>query len=197
MFEEFEKLTGVELTYAEYAGIEKEYMESSLDKRVFCKKWLENNGAERLYKTRTETIEKQLKEIQKLESDIEKNKTDYEKKIQKLQEKLDKELEWRDTTGIGTQMDKNDYVSLMSSGTVLDDDKAKQLIADEFGFSYRKIEIVKEVHTYEVNKYGYSRKKETLTREPVYCATDWNYVRFNVCNWFYEMINGELNPYYC
>ena len=37
--------------------------------------------------------------------------------------------------------------------------------------------------------------KVSFTREPLYNATDWNYIRFNVGNLQYEMINGELEQY--
>jgi len=33
-------------------------------------------------------------------------------------------------------------------------------------------------------------------REPLYCASDWNYARFDVNGWQYEMINGGLHQYY-
>lgn len=44
MLSEFEKLTGLKVTTAEYAKIEAEYMESPDDKAKFCKMWLKKEG---------------------------------------------------------------------------------------------------------------------------------------------------------
>ncbi|MCM1165636.1 MAG: hypothetical protein NC401_06460 [Ruminococcus sp.] len=110
---------------------------------------------------------------------------------------LDKELEWKDCPNMGTQMTQADYEHLEQCGETLTEEKAKALIADEFGFDPRKIEIITKVNTYEVNKHSYTRKKETYTRAPINCSTDWNYIRFNCSNWYYEMIDGQLRQYYC
>ena len=80
-------------------------------------------------------------------------------------------------------------------------EEAKQLVAGEFGFALDRIEIITTVHTYEVNKHQQLRKAAEYIRQPLYDATDWNYVRFNVrgagCTWSYEMVNGELETYSC
>ncbi|MCM1061230.1 MAG: hypothetical protein NC452_13215 [Eubacterium sp.] len=110
---------------------------------------------------------------------------------------LDKELEWKDCPNMGTQMTQADYEHLEQCGEVLTGDRAKALIAEEFGFDPRKIKIITTVNTYEVNKHSYTRKKETYTRAPINCSTDWNYIRFNCSNWYYEMIDGQLRQYYC
>lgn len=57
MLSEFEKLTGLEVTTAEYAKIEAEYMESPDDKAKFCKMWLKKGGLQRLHNARLEEIE--------------------------------------------------------------------------------------------------------------------------------------------
>lgn len=115
----------------------------------------------------------------------------------KLTEQLEKELEWKDCPNMGTQMTQADYEHLEQCGEILTEDSAKALIAEEFGFDPYKIEIITTVNTYEVNKHSYTRKKEAYTRAPINCSTDWNYIRFNCSNWFYEMINGQLYQYYC
>ena len=75
------------------------------------------------------------------------------------------------------------------------------LVAEEFGFNPERAEIIATVHTYEVNTHRLFRKAAAYTREPLYHATDWNCVRFNVwgtgCTCLYEMINGELETYSC
>lgn len=57
MLSEFEKLTGLEVTTAEYEKIEAEYMESPDDKAKFCKMWLKKGGLQRLHNARLEEIE--------------------------------------------------------------------------------------------------------------------------------------------
>ena len=44
-------------------------------------------------------------------------------------------------------------------------------------------------------RLGRTKQAIANTREPIYNATDWNYIRFNVANLQYEMINGELEQY--
>lgn len=119
--------------------------------------------------------------------------TDFEKTTALL----DKELEWKDCSNMGTQMTQADYEHLEQCGETLTEDSAKALIAEEFGFDPRKIKIITTVDTYESNKYHRTRKKETYSRNPVNCSTDWNYIRFNCSDWYYEMINGQLYQYYC
>lgn len=117
--------------------------------------------------------------------------------FEKVTALLDKELEWKDCPNMGTQMTQADYEHLKQCGETLTEDGAKALIAEEFGFDPCKIKIINTVDTYESNKYHRTRKKETYSRNPVNCSTDWNYIRFNCSNWYYEMINGQLYQYYC
>lgn len=132
----------------------------------------------------------------------------YEKRIADLQAQLDKELEWKPSEGTGTNMSQSAYEGLLDSCTgdhgdphVMSEAEAKMLVAEEFGFNPERIEIITTVHTYEVNKHRLLRKAAAYTRQPLYNATDWNYVRFNVrgvgCTWMYEMVNGELEAYSC
>ena len=67
MLSEFEKLTGLEVTTAEYEKIEAEYMESPDDKAKFCKMWLKKGGLQRLHNARLEEIEHLKKTIEDLE----------------------------------------------------------------------------------------------------------------------------------
>ena len=81
------------------------------------------------------------------------------------------------------------------------DDEARALIASEFGFAVERIVIIHIVHAYEVNKHCQLRKSAEYTRRPMYGASDYNYVRFDVdcghMTWMYEMVNGELETYSC
>lgn len=75
MLSEFEKLTGLEVTTAEYAKIEAEYMESPDDKAKFCKMWLKKGGLQRLHNARLEEIEHLKKPSRTLSTNLMKSKT--------------------------------------------------------------------------------------------------------------------------
>jgi len=104
--------------------------------------------------------------------------------------------------GIGTNMSQSDYMALADdtnrapSTDELTEEQAKILVNEWFGFEASRIEIISEVKTY-IKDGRYIKEYQTFDRKPQYAATDWNYVRFNVNNWYYEMINGQLYPYYC
>ena len=164
---------------------------------------IEYDAADSL-KERLEITEKQAEEFkrageyyaaeeEKLRAELEQAKNENKS----LKEELDKELEWKDCPDMGTQMPQTDYERLQKSGETLSDSQAKDLIAEEFGFDPEKITIITGVNTYESNKHWQTRVKEAYIRDPVNCSTDWNYIRFNCSNWYYEMINGQLFKYYC
>ena len=117
--------------------------------------------------------------------------------LEKVKAELDKELEWKDCSSMGTQMSETDYLRLKQSGKVLTHEEAKNLISREFGFNPEKITILSTVKTYESNKHYRTRVKESFERDPIYDATDWNYIRFDCAGWYYEMIDGQLKQYYC
>lgn len=96
----------------------------------------------------------------------------------------------------GTRLEQADYESLTKGGSVqLTDERAKAWINDELGFEFSQIRIVREVATYKVDDCHRIVVDQRYQREPRYGATDWNYVRFNVKGWQYEMIDGELYLY--
>lgn len=115
-------------------------------------------------------------------------------------EKLKAQVEstWHDCEG-GTTLDQERYEELLHcfSSQVLSEDEAKNVIYEEFGFATEKVKIIREVSTYEANIFHRMRKKETFSRDPVYDATDWNYIRFDCSSRMYEMVNGELCEYCC
>lgn len=186
LYSEFTTLTGVKVSIEEYDCIEQSYYDSDLDKAEFCKMWKQDydNGkwaVELALRRRLRHMTEELKE--------------REKKIAKLEEQLDHEQEWKLSDRAGTHMSQDKYISLRKDGDLISYDTAKNIIAKEFGFQLDKIEIITEVETYEVSRHYRLRRKDVFTREPLYCSTDWNYIRFNVGNLQYEMINGELEPY--
>lgn len=210
MLEEFEQRTGFYPTLLQYAAIERAYTDFNGDKDAFCKAYKKNADgiAELIQREANRDVlrleDKQAAEITRRDDEI----TRLGAEIERLKKQLDRELEWKPTESCGTNMSQDRYEDLMASCTgghgvphVMSEIEAKQLVAEEFGFNPERIEIVTTVHTYEVNKYHQLRKAATYTRQPLYDATDWNYVRFNVrgagATWCYEMVNGDLRNYDC
>ena len=188
LYSEFVTLTETEVSDEEYSYIEQSYYDSGLDKAEFCKLWKNDMmcgkwAAELALRKKLDRMTEELKE--------------REKKIAKLEEQLDREQDWKLSDRAGTHMSQDKYIRLRTAGDSrkLSYLEAKMLIAKEFGFNTDKIEIITEAETFEVSRHCRLRHKETFTREPIYNATDWNYIRFNVANLQYEMINGELEQY--
>ena len=208
MLSEFVERTGFEPMPAEYAKIEEAYCGFNGDKDAFCKAFVAGDGEKKIYQARAAEIDRLNGKILEMDRTSKRDSEVYEKRIADLQAQLDRELEWKPSEGTGTNMTQADYESLLESCTghhgdphVMGEDEARMLVAEEFGFNPERVEIVTTVHTYEVNKHHLLRKAATYTRQPLYNATDWNYVRFNVrgagCTWMYEMVNGELETYSC
>lgn len=188
LYKEFVTLTETEVSDEEYSYIEQSYYDSGLDKAEFCKLWKNDMmcgkwAAELALRRKLDRMTEELK--------------DREKKIAGLEEQLDREQEWEPAENTGTHLPQYEYIDLREddNSRELPYLEAKKLIAKEFGFQVDLIAIIREVETYEVNRHHKLRHKETFTREPIYNATDWNYIRFNVANLQYEMINGELEQY--
>ena len=195
MIKEFTERTGVTPTAWEWREIEERYYEFDGGKDDFCKGWMKQVGPDALYAARAQYIEE-------LESEMVEQRKTQEEEVKRLKARitaleldLDKELEWKDTDHAGTHMPEDRYTHLAMAGWEMNDEEARAEVAEEFGFQVERVEIVRTVHTYEVNKHRKLRKKETFERAPVYESTDWNYIRLNCCGWQYEMINGQLHPY--
>ena len=95
---------------------------------------------------------------------------------------------------------QKNYDDLLHCGSTrkLTDEEAIVLVCGEFGFDKEKVTIVRKVEKYEIDTH--SRRLRLVgekERNPLYNATDFNYVRFDCAGWFYEMYNGELRKYYC
>ena len=208
MYSEFVERTGFEPLAFEYEKIEEAYYNFDGDKDAFCRAFIEADGEKKVYQARATEIERLKGRILEMDKDARRTGEEYEKRLAALQTQLDRELEWRPSTGCGTNMSQERYEDLAAhcDGTHGDphemtDDEARQMVADEFGFNPERIEIITTVDTYEVNKHSQLRKAATYTRRPFYDAADYNYIRFNVrgagSTWMYEMVNGELETYCC
>lgn len=196
MMYEFVERTGFEPTADEYRKIEEAYYEFDGNKDAFCKAFVAAGGEKKIYQARAARIAELESDAMDNEKAHQATVADLQKQIAALRKALDRELEWKPCEA-GTTMDQGRYEQLSSAGKVMSEQEAKELIADECGFSLEKIRIVPQVSTYEVNKHHQMRKSNTYTRQPVYCSTDWNYVRFDCANFMYELVNGELQFYSC
>lgn len=197
MMSEFVERTGFQPTADEYEQIESAYYNFDGDKDAFCKAFVEQGGELKIYKARAEEIARLRSQMLEIEKEHKREMADRDRRIDQLTAELDKELEWKPSTGTGTNMEQSRYEDLARSGRVMTDEEAKAFIADECGFAIEKIRILHEASTYEVNKHLRLRKSGTFDRAPVYEATDWNYVRFDCACFMYELVNGELRFYCC
>lgn len=153
MMSEFIDRTGFEPTASEYERIEKAYYDFDGDKDAFCKAFVKDSGEKKICKARAAEIQRLKSQMIELEKQFKKDVADREKQIDELTADLDRELEWKPSTGTGTNRSQSDYDHLARSGRKMTDEKAKAFIADECGFDPEKIRIQHEVNTYEVNKY--------------------------------------------
>ena len=210
MLEEFEARTGFYPTRVQYEAIERAYLDFDGDKDAFCNAYKKNVGgiaAGIQWEVNMEAFRQEqhhAAELQRRDAEIKSRDAE----IERLKALLDRELEWRPCEGCGTNMAQDRYEELLVSCTgqngdphVMSEAEARQLVAEEFGFNPERVEIITTVHTYEVHKHRQLRKAAAYTRQPLYDATDYNYVRFTVrcagSTWMYEMVNGELETYSC
>ena len=191
MIHEFEKLTGFHPTADLYKAIEHAYMEFDGDKTEFCKAYVENRDglASRIARA-VDSAE------QELAAKVNNRIRELEEQNAALAKQLEAEQEWKpceDTDNVA----QADYEKLAKAGgtETMDDDKAKALLYDWFGFAAEKIVIFRSVPVFEVNRHRRLRQVGERERLPLYNATDWNYIRFDCGILSYELTNGELRPY--
>ena len=180
LIEEFEEKTGFHPTIALYEEIEKRYRAENIDKDEFCRKYKYNvDGIAEAIRWAAD-----LKAVQK------------EKQMEQLKERLEKELGWVPVEM--SKMTQSQYARLRGTkGTKkLEAWEAAEWIEKEFGFSQSLIKIHSEIETYQISRAGYIRENGTVSRWPMYFSTEWNYVRFSIKGWEYEIVNGEIYRYY-
>ncbi len=199
MIHEFESRTGFYPSQDLYLFIEEAYMNSNLDKDAFCKAYKENENsmaeaiAQKASITNIIVSDKAEKEnVQKISG--------LEQEIQRLKVQLDREQEWKPYDG-DRNVRQDDYENLASSvpngAYYMTDDEAKDWICNEFDFDPAKVTILHEIDEYEINRHHQLRKTgRKIDRRPVYCATDYHYIRFNTSHWYYEVWNDTLRPFY-
>lgn len=198
MLTEFERLTGIYPTMILWEVIEQEYGKSELPKQEWCKSFAENKDgmAERIARAAdAEAFSRSIKLQTNLGKEQEKN-TALESRIEELQKQLDKELRWRPAKDLGTNMSEHDYQILADDEAPLSELDAIRRVAHECGFDMSQIKIISTVETFDVNKYRKCRVSGKYNRQPVWSSSDWNYIRFECANLQWEIVNGELMPYY-
>ena len=194
MIEEFEKRTGFYPTLVQYEAIERAYMDFNGDKDAFCKAYKKN--AERIQQeVNMATLKAQRDQAAELDRrDIE---------IERLKAELEREQEWKpyeDTHNV-TQEQYADLAESVPGGAAryMTDAEALDWICSEFGFDRSKVTILHEIDEYEVNRHHQLRRTgKKIDRRPIYCATDYHYIRFNVGRgaWQWEAWNGQIRPFW-
>lgn len=187
MIQEFEKLTGIEVTPEEYSEIETMYYDHNGDKKEFCKWFKKENKLVEVLRQLNDEKEKKLKQTA---LDL----SCAQASVRSLKEALEKEQEWKPFED-EHNVKQADYEQLKNdlSTKVLTEGEAIDMIAEEFGFDKSKVRILREVAKEEINRHRQCRKSGTsYQREPLFNAWDWNYIRFDVCGIAYEMHNGQL-----
>lgn len=197
LISEFQMITGIYPTAKLYEAIDKAYMDSKLDKHEFCQRYMENRDDMAMRIAYEETLKESQAEIELSRSEADKRKAlevwiaKLECEVKFLAKNLEREEEWRPYED-EANVRQADYEALKKRCDVLTDEAAKDLIADEYGFSARKVEIRHEVETLRINRHQVVRTVGTIKRLPLYFADDMNYIRFNVCGVAYELYNGDL-----
>ena len=197
MISEFHALTGFHPNWLLWTVINRVYNESKLDKHEWCAAYVANKDgmadliahlADEEYEKRAYNHEIELKNAR---GEI----AHLKEQLEKVKAQLDRELEWHPTSKLGTNMSEHDYQLLADDTAPMSELDAIRRIAHEFGFDMSRIKLVPTVETFDVNKHQKCRVSGTYSRLPVWASTDWNYIRFDVCDNQWEIVDGELMPY--
>jgi len=199
MIQEFESRTGFYPSQGLYSFIEAAYMESNLDKDAFCNAYKQNENGMADAIARKTSIAKMIASDKAEKENVEKI-SGLEKEVERLKAQLNREQEWKIYDG-DRNVKQDDYERLASSvpnaAYYMTDEEAKDWICSEFDFDRDKIIILHEIDEYEINRHRQLRKTgRKIDRRPVYCATDYHYIRFNTSRWYYEVWNDTLCPFY-
>lgn len=195
--DEFEERTGFFPSQSLYGIIEKYYCAFPGDKDEFCRAYRENEDG-LAWRIQEEADTAALEADRKHETEL----AGLNARIAGMEEDLKRRQEWKPYES-PNNVSQADYERLArgaengDSCHYMTDDEAVRWICDEFDFDPDRITIIHEVDEYEVNCYRQLRRTgRKIDRRPVYCATDYHYIRFNTSRWYYEVWNGQLRPFY-
>lgn len=209
--DEFEERTGFFPSQSLYGIIEKYYTAFPGDKDEFCKAYKENeDGLAWKIQEEADSVDcnadrEQSTEITRLSVQITQLAKELEHrkiKIARLEKELEQGQDWKPYES-PNNVSQADYERLArgaengNSCHYMTDDEAVQWICSEFDFVPEAVTVIHEVDEYEINCYRQLRRTgRKIDRRPVYCATDYHYIRFNTSRWYYEVWNGQLRPFY-
>lgn len=201
MIQEFESRTGFYPNQDLYDFIEAAYMENNLDKDAFCNAYKQNENGMAEAIARKASITRIIVS-DKAEKETSGKISGLEKEVELLKAQIDREQEWKPYE-MAQNVKQADYEKL-AEGAVdgkcahyMTDEEAKDWICNEFDFDPAKVTILHEIDEYEINRHRQLRKTgNKIDRRPVYCATDYHYIRFNTRNWYYEVWNDTLCQFF-
>lgn len=154
---------------------------------------IRNDFAESM-KQRAEDAEKRASNEAERANSLSEQLCAAQREVERLSAKLEEELEWTDYELNGNVL-QEDYSKLLencSASEHMDEDAAKQLLAESFGFEKERITIIYSVAKYQVSRHRQLRVVGKYERCPLYFSSDWNYIRFDCGRASYELNNGHL-----
>ena len=203
MLSEFVERTGFEPMFAEYAKIEEAYCGFNGDKDAFCKAFVAGDGEKKIYQARAAEIDRLNGKILDMDKTFQQSNTEYERRLAALRAELDRELEWKpyEFTKNISQAEYAELAKCVDSGSAryMTDDEALDWVCREFGFDRSQVTILHEIDEQEINRHNQCRASgRKIDRRPVYCATDYHYIRFNAGRgaWQWEAWNGQMRPFW-
>ena len=203
MLSEFVERTGFEPMPAEYAKIEEAYCGFNGDKDAFCKAFVAGDGEKKIYQARAAVIDRLNGKILDMDKAFQQSSAEYEHRLAFFQAELDRELEWKpyEFTQYIPQAEYEELAKCVDSGSAryMTDDEALDWVCREFGFDRSQVTILHEIDEQEINRHNLCRASgRKIDRRPVYCATDYHYIRFNAGRgtWQWEAWNGQIRPFY-
>ena len=197
--EEFEKLTGIYPSYDLYHAIENEYMaiqrSQPQDKETFCKAYKENAGglARKIQNAANVAMlaetASNANERRRLSEEIKRQ----EKKIQDTKKLLEREQEWKPAAK-NSKVGDDEYEEMSRDANTerMNDNAAAKWVERETGFPASIVKIEHEIEVQEVNRHRVLRTVGTVKRDTLHKSSNWNYCRFTVKNYTYEIVNGDL-----
>lgn len=191
---EFQELTGIYPSTDLYAAIEQAYDDYPGNKRDFCTDYKANKDglAEKIQCMASMQAVNALSVATAKENETRAALEQANGRIKELEAALEKAQGWK-PHGHGSNMTDAEYLELeFVAGEHISEERAREIIHNEFGFAMDFIVIVNELTDYEINYARQLREAGTVSRLPLYHSTDWNYIRFDANGWQYEMVNGQL-----
>lgn len=95
-----------------------------------------------------------------------------------------------------SNMTYSDYIELKKAPDthVMTPAEVIKYVADHFGFDATKVKPLSALPIHVFVSAGATRQTDngTIKRAPLYNATDWNYMLFEVCGMKWEVIGGDL-----